>query len=46
FENSLVKFLRDSYANLLADIAEKKQLNEELEKRLADAVLDFKKRFA
>ncbi len=46
FEGSLVKFLRDSYANLLADIAEKKQLNEELEKRLADAILDFKKRFA
>ncbi|PKM97736.1 MAG: F0F1 ATP synthase subunit alpha [Elusimicrobia bacterium HGW-Elusimicrobia-3] len=46
FEASLVKFLRDSYANLLADILEKKQLDEELEKRLADAVTDFKKRFA
>ena len=46
FEASLVKFLRDSYANLLADVLEKKQLDEELEKRLADAITDFKKRFA
>jgi F-type H+-transporting ATPase subunit alpha len=46
FEGSLVKFLRDSYANLLADIAEKRQLDQALEQRLADAIADFKKRFA
>ena len=46
FEGSLVKFLRDSYANLLADIAEKRQLDQELEQRLADAIADFKKKFA
>jgi F-type H+-transporting ATPase subunit alpha len=46
FEGSLVKFLRDSYANLLADILEKKQLDQDLEQRLADAITDFKKRFA
>jgi F-type H+-transporting ATPase subunit alpha len=45
FESGLVKFLRDSYANLLKDIEEKKQLDPELEKRLGDAVADFKKRF-
>ncbi|MGD9642940.1 MAG: F0F1 ATP synthase subunit alpha [Elusimicrobiales bacterium] len=46
FASSLVKFLRDSYANLLTDILEKKQLDQDLEQRLADAVTDFKKRFA
>ena len=45
FESSLVKYLRDSYANLLADIADKKHLDPELEKRLADAITDFKKKF-
>jgi len=45
FESGLVKFLRDSYANLLADIADKKQLDSELEQRLVDAITDFKKKF-
>jgi F-type H+-transporting ATPase subunit alpha len=45
FETSLVKYLRDSYANLLADIVDKKHLDAELEKRLADAINDFKKKF-
>jgi F-type H+-transporting ATPase subunit alpha len=45
FETGLVKFLRDSYANLLAAITEKKQLDADLEQRLADAVADFKKKF-
>ncbi|OGR69283.1 MAG: F0F1 ATP synthase subunit alpha [Elusimicrobia bacterium GWC2_61_19] len=45
FESGLVKFLRDSYANLLKDIEEKKQLDADLEKRLGDAIEDFKKRF-
>jgi F-type H+-transporting ATPase subunit alpha len=44
FEASLIRFLRDSYANLLADILDKKQLDPELEKRLGDAINDFKKR--
>ena len=45
FEAGLVKFLRESYANLLADIQDKKQLSPELEQRLSDAITDFKKRF-
>jgi F-type H+-transporting ATPase subunit alpha len=45
FEGGLVKFLRDSYSNLLADIIAKKQLDPELEQRLADAITDFKKKF-
>ena len=45
FESGLVKYLRDAYANLLADIADKKHLDAELEKRLADAITDFKKKF-
>ncbi|OGR43016.1 MAG: F0F1 ATP synthase subunit alpha [Elusimicrobia bacterium GWA2_61_42] len=45
FESGLVKFARDSYANLLADIIDKKQLDADLEKRLADAIADFKKKF-
>jgi F-type H+-transporting ATPase subunit alpha len=45
FESSLVKYLRDSYANLLADIADKKQLDQALEQRLADAITDFKAEF-
>ncbi len=46
FESGLVKFLRDSYANLMTDLAQKKQLDADLEKRLADAITDFKKRTA
>ncbi len=46
FEGGLVKFLRDSYANLLAEIMDKKQLDAGLEQRLIDAITDFKKRFA
>jgi len=45
FESSLVKFLRDKYANLLAEIREKKQLSPELEQRLGEAITDFKKTF-
>ncbi len=45
FEAGLVKFMRASYANLMAHIVEKKQLDPELEKRLADAITDFKKKF-
>ncbi|OGS13070.1 MAG: F0F1 ATP synthase subunit alpha [Elusimicrobia bacterium RIFOXYA2_FULL_58_8] len=45
FETALVKFLRSSYANLMADIAEKKQLAPELEQRLADSITEFKKKF-
>jgi len=45
FEAELVKFLRASYSNLLTDIREKKQLDAELEKRLADSITDFKKKF-
>ncbi|MBI4350890.1 MAG: F0F1 ATP synthase subunit alpha, partial [Elusimicrobia bacterium] len=46
FEAGLVKFLRSSYANLLKDIIDKKQLDADLEKRLGDAITDFKGRFA
>ncbi len=44
FEAGLIKFMRVSYANLLADISGKKQLDADLEKRLADAVTDYKKK--
>ncbi len=44
FEAGLLKFLRDSYANLLSDIVEKKQLDEALQKRLGDAITDYKKK--
>ncbi|OGS04344.1 MAG: F0F1 ATP synthase subunit alpha [Elusimicrobia bacterium RIFCSPLOWO2_02_FULL_61_11] len=46
FEAGLIKFMRASYANLLADIFEKKQLDADLEKRLADAITDYKKKLA
>ncbi|MDA8243152.1 MAG: F0F1 ATP synthase subunit alpha, partial [Elusimicrobia bacterium] len=44
FEAGLLKFLRDSYANLLTDIVEKKQLDDALQKRLGDAITDYKKK--
>ena len=44
FEAGLIKFMRVSYANLLADIIDKKQLDADLEKRLADAITDYKKK--
>ncbi|MCX5792482.1 MAG: F0F1 ATP synthase subunit alpha [Elusimicrobia bacterium] len=46
FEGDLVKFLRSSYAHLLAEIADKKQMSPELEQRLADSITEFKKKFA
>ena len=46
FEAGLIKFMRASYANLLADIIDKKQLDADLEKRLADAITDYKKKLA
>ena len=45
FESGLVKFLRTSYANLLKDIIDKKQLDADMEKRLGDAIADFKTKF-
>ncbi|HNW43346.1 MAG TPA: F0F1 ATP synthase subunit alpha [Elusimicrobiales bacterium] len=46
FESGLVKFLRSNYANLLADIAEKKQMSPELEQRLAESITEYKTKFA
>jgi len=46
FEAGLVKFMRASYANVLKDIIEKKQLDADLEKRLGDEITDFKGKFA
>ncbi|MDD5209224.1 MAG: F0F1 ATP synthase subunit alpha [Elusimicrobiales bacterium] len=46
FESGLVKFMRASYANLLKDIIEKKQLDADMEKRLGEAITDFKTKFA
>ena len=46
FEGDLVKFLRSSYAHLLAEIADKKQMSPELEQRLVDSITEFKKKFA
>jgi len=46
FEAGLIKFMHASYANLLTDIITKKQLDEDLEKRLGDAITDYKKKAA
>jgi len=45
FEIGLLKFVKEKYCNRLADIADKKQLDEELEGRLKGAVEEFKKNF-
>jgi len=45
FEAGLIKFVKDRYSNLMEEIVQKKQLDAELEKRLADAVAEFKKGF-
>ena len=45
FEEGLTRFIRESYSNLLADISEKKELNKDLEERLAGAVAGYKKSF-
>ncbi|MEI7481744.1 MAG: F0F1 ATP synthase subunit alpha [Elusimicrobiota bacterium] len=45
FEADLLRFVKDRYANLLADIAAKKQLDAELECRIVDAIAEFKKSF-
>jgi len=45
FETDLLRFVKDKYANILADIAAKKQLDAELECRIADAIAEFKKSF-
>ena len=44
FESELLKYVRDRYANLLDDVAKKKQLDADLEARLVAAITEFKKR--
>ena len=46
FETDLLRFVQDKYSNLMAEIVVKKQLDEELEGRLASAITEFKKNFA
>ena len=46
FEAGLQRFMKENYSNLLADIADKKELNKDLEERLASAVEQFKASFA
>jgi F-type H+-transporting ATPase subunit alpha len=46
FEAGLLKFVKDRYANLLVDVAEKKALDADLEKRMTDAIAEFKRDFA
>ena len=46
FETGLLRFVKDRHANLLADIAAKKQLDEDLEARITDTITEFKKTFA
>ena len=45
FETDLLRFVKDKYSNLLADIALKKQLDEDLESRLTDTITEFKRNF-
>jgi len=45
FEEGLTRFIKGSYSNLLADISEKKELNKDLEERLANAVAEYKEEF-
>ena len=45
FEAGLLRFVKDTHANLLADIGVKKQLDAELEGRLTDTIAEFKKTF-
>jgi F-type H+-transporting ATPase subunit alpha len=45
FESGLLKFVRDRYSNLLAEIAHKKQMDEDFEKRLAGVLTEFKRGF-
>jgi len=46
FETGFLKFLKDRRPGVLGEIARKKQLDEELEKQLTEAVTEFKKNFA
>ena len=45
FETGLLRFVKDKYSNLLADIAARGELDAELEKRAADAITEFKRNF-
>ncbi|OGS08457.1 MAG: F0F1 ATP synthase subunit alpha [Elusimicrobia bacterium RIFOXYA12_FULL_51_18] len=45
FETGLLKFVKDRYANILDEIVRKKQLDVELEGKLADILVEFKKNF-
>jgi F-type H+-transporting ATPase subunit alpha len=45
FETGLLRFVKDKYANLLADIARKGELDAELEKRAVSAITEFKRGF-
>jgi len=45
FETGLLKFVKDRYANILDEIVRKKQLDAELEGKLADILVEFKKNF-
>ena len=43
FERDFLEFMRSSRADILADIVSRKALDADLESRLKDAILEFKK---
>jgi F-type H+-transporting ATPase subunit alpha len=45
FEAGLLKFVKDRHQNVLDEIIAKKQLDPELERKLAEVVTEFKKAF-
>ena len=45
FEEGLMRFIKRTYPNLLADIAGKRELGKDLEERLAGAIESYKKSF-
>ncbi|MCX5784312.1 MAG: F0F1 ATP synthase subunit alpha [Elusimicrobia bacterium] len=46
YEDGLLRFMKENYSNLFADISEKKEIGKELEERLASALERYKKEFA
>jgi F-type H+-transporting ATPase subunit alpha len=46
FEEEFMRHMRDSKADILKDIAEKKAIDEDLKGKLSAAIEDFKKSFS
>ena len=46
FQDLFIKTLRDGHSDLLAEIRSKKELSEDIEKKLSDILDEFKKNFS